>query len=108
MDAIELTEKTTETTTETTAVENAVCALADLDALAASLAQAAPSAGALGELEFERLSPAGRINAVLGWERLVRHAHAGLIRCLGTLARDAGDPRRITQDGADSRWLIES
>ncbi len=80
----------------------------DPDSLAALLAQSPPTCGPLDELEFDRLSPAGRINAVLAWEHLVRHAHAGLIRCLGTLARDAGDPRRITHDGADSRWLIET
>ena len=71
---------------------------ADPDALAALLAQAPPAAGPLDELEFEYLSPAGRLDAVLAWERLARHAHAGLIRCLGTLAQDA----------ADERWLIES
>ena len=68
------------------------------DALAASLAQAPPSAGILGALAFERLSPTGQLEAVVAWERLVRHAHAGLVRALSALAAGAGD----------ERWLAES
>jgi hypothetical protein len=80
------------------AIEPATPALADPDTLAALLAEAAPRAEALNELEFDRLSPAGQVDAVVAWERLARHAHAGLIRCLGTLTRNAGE------DG----WLVES
>ncbi len=70
------------------------------DALAAHLAEAPPNSGALADLAFDRLSATGRIDAVLAWERLVRHAHAGLIRSLGLLAREA-------VVGA-SGWLVES
>ncbi len=112
---------------ETTAKSNAA-AVADPDAVAALLAQAPPSAGALSTLIFERMSPAGRLDAVVAWEHLVRHAHAGLIRALSALTHAAGNPprpadhapdsRRLANDAAkprplvrealDSRWLAES
>ena len=83
-------------TIETTAVAAAVPA--SPDALAKAQAQAPPGAGVLDTLAVERLSPAGQLDAVVAWERLVRHAHAGLIRALGALAAGAGN----------ERWLAES
>jgi hypothetical protein len=91
MNAIEITE-ITRATKNIASTPAAAAALADQDALAASLAQAAPSAGQLSELVYERLSAAGRLDAVVAWEHLVRHSHAGLIRALHALAHtdDAG------------------
>jgi len=43
------------------------------DALAASLAECAPRAGALSDLAFDTLSPAGCLDAVIAWERQARH-----------------------------------
>jgi len=59
----------------------------DWDALAIQLSEAAPTAGALDTLPFERLSIAGCVDAIVAWEKLLRHAHAGLITGLGSLAR---------------------
>src|SRR5262249_51689751 len=87
----------TMTTIEIT-VPPAADADVNADTLAASLAEAAPSAGALDELECERLSPVGLIDAVVAWEKLLRHAQAGLISVLGALVRGAGN----------ERWLVES
>ena len=101
MTAIEPTE--TAETTELTETPS----LAGHDALAASLAQARPSAGRLDELVCGRLSAAGCLDAVVGWERLVRHANAGLIRALAALARVEGDapasfhPLALAVDGMD-------
>jgi hypothetical protein len=81
-------------------IEFASRAVAHPDAVAAGLAGAAPAAGVLGALGFEGLSAAGRVDAVVAWERLVRHAHAGLIRFLGALARDDRDGG----GGAGLRW----
>ena len=84
--------------TDTTRITDVATATAtttpiDPDALAASLAQAVPNAGALDELQCGQLSAelsaGGHIDAAIAWERLVRHAQAGLIRSLGALARDA-------------------
>lgn len=61
----------------------------DPNALATILAETAPTTGALDALSFERLSVAGQVDAVIAWEKLLRHAHAGLIRGLGSLARTA-------------------
>jgi hypothetical protein len=44
------------------------------------------------------LSAAGRLDTVIAWERLLRHAHAGLLHSLAALTRSAG------RDG----WLAES
>jgi hypothetical protein len=68
------------------------------DAVAEYLAQASPSAGRLDALADASLSGAGRLDVVVAWERLVRHAHAGLLRSLAALTRSAG------RDG----WLAES
>ena len=95
MNAIETTQITeiAETTSVTkSAAVTPAATRADQDALAESLAQAAPSAGQLSELVCERLSAAGRLDAVVAWERLVRHSHAGLIRALSAL---------VHADGAD-------
>jgi len=62
----------------------------DADALAARCAQASPSAGVLDTLAFTRLSPAGCLDAVLAWERLARHAHAGLMHALNALSGGDG------------------
>ncbi len=79
------------------------------DAFAAWAVEARPDAGPLDELEFDRLSAAGRIDAVVAWERLVRHAQAGLIRCLGALAREAGAGAGAqARDSPGSRGLVES
>ncbi|HEV2346142.1 MAG TPA: DUF222 domain-containing protein [Actinocrinis sp.] len=82
----------------------------DLNALAVRLANAAPSAGQLDELVFDDLSAAGCLDAVLAWERLLRHAHAGLVRGLAALARHEPE----TGGGGDRGggggwlWLVES
>ena len=55
------------------------------DALAAYLARSTPSAGLWDELDFGRLSAAGRVDAAVACERLVRHAEAQLARALGAL-----------------------
>lgn len=87
----------TDTSAATAVTTTAAAAIAattmNPNALATMLADAAPSAGALDTLSFERLSTAGCIDAVVAWEKLLRHAHAGLIRGLGTLARSAGGGR---------------
>jgi hypothetical protein len=81
--------------------------LAGQDALAAWLAQTRPSAGRLDELVCGRLSAAGCLDAVVGWERLVRHANAGLIRALAALVHVEGDapasahPLALVVDGMD-------
>jgi hypothetical protein len=73
---------------------------ADPDALAAMLADAAPCGGALDALQFDQLSTAGLIDWIIAWEKLLRHAHAQLIRGLGALARDAAVVR-----GTQSRFI---
>src|SRR5260370_37700001 len=57
------------------------------DALASFLASAEPSASKWDELNFDALSPAGRIDALVACERLQRRAHALLARALGVLDR---------------------
>jgi hypothetical protein len=89
-----LAEAAAEATTDTAAAPIA----GNPDALAARLAEAAPSAGVLDELAFDGLSAAGRMDALVASERLVRHAHAGLIRRLGALAHDT----------TAEAWLVES
>jgi Domain of unknown function (DUF222)/HNH endonuclease len=64
----------------------APAAAMDPDALAAFLAEAAPIAGPLDALACEGLSLTGHVDAVVAWERQLRHTHAGLIRALGSLA----------------------
>ncbi|HEV2347350.1 MAG TPA: DUF222 domain-containing protein, partial [Actinocrinis sp.] len=82
---------------------------ANQDALAARLAGAPPSAGALDTLAFEQLSHGGRLDAVLAWERLLRHTHAGLIRCLGALAHHETKNIAAGADkGTGGMWLVES
>ena len=71
---------------------------ADQDALAAHLAESPPQSTALDELEFERMSLAGRVCAVVAAERQLRHAHAGLLSSLGSL----------TQYPGIERWVIEA
>src|ERR1051326_6879563 len=72
------------------------------DAFARSLALECPGAGALGELVSERLSAGGRLDAVVAWERLVRHAHAGLVSALSALVHvGVDDPRGRSPDCAD-------
>lgn len=60
------------------------------DALAESLAESVPHAGRLSELEFDALSATGCLDVVVAWERLVRHAQAGLVRALDAFARVEG------------------
>ncbi len=82
-------------------IETAIPAISvggDPDVLAMSPVDAARLVGMVYELEFDRLSAVERLDAVVAWERLVRHAHAGLIRCLGAVASEAG---------SDS-WLVDS
>lgn len=67
-----------------------VAGLGGLDGFAGALALAPPCAGALDELVCERLSAGGRLDAVVAWERLVRHAHAGLMRALAAFDRVEG------------------
>ncbi|HLK42740.1 MAG TPA: DUF222 domain-containing protein, partial [Thermoleophilia bacterium] len=57
----------------------------DPDTLALTLATAAPSAGLLDTLEFDRLSEAGLIDALVACERHLRHAHALMVQALGAL-----------------------
>ncbi len=57
----------------------------DPDTLALTLATAAPSAGLLDTLEFDRLSEAGLIDALVACERHLRHAHALMVKALGAL-----------------------
>jgi len=57
------------------------------DALARELARAAPTAGALGALDFEALSAQGRIDALVACERLARLSQGLLARALGVLDR---------------------
>src|SRR5947199_7216385 len=108
--------ETTEATTE--AIEIAASASGEMDggdsvyegtdgdALAQSLAEVAPSAGLLDRLACERLSATGRLDAMVAWERLVRHAQAGLTRALGALARLEGDEGWHIEDevGAALAW----
>jgi len=79
---------------------------ADGDALAESLAEVAPTAGLLDRLACERLSATGRLDAVVAWERSVRHAQAGLTRALGALARLEGEEGWRIEDevGAALAW----
>jgi hypothetical protein len=83
---------------------------AEADALAGLLATAEPSAGAWDELAFERLSSAGRIDAAVACERLVRHAQGLLVRALGALAREVETERGVERGcteaevGAALRW----
>jgi uncharacterized protein DUF222 len=87
----------------------AVSTLTDQDAFAELLAEAPPGAGPLDELVCDRLSAAGRLAAVVAWERMVRHAHAGMVRALSALAHadtDAGtaastNPIALVVDGMD-------
>ncbi|WP_326854884.1 HNH endonuclease signature motif containing protein [Actinocrinis sp.] len=101
----ETTKRSTMNTTEITSPSTM-----DLNALAVRLANAAPSAGQLDELVFDDLSAAGCLDAVLAWERLLRHAHAGLVRGLAALARHEPE----TGGGGDRGggggwlWLVES
>jgi hypothetical protein len=67
------------------------------DALIASLVEAAPHAGALSDLACETLSPAGCVDAVLAWERLTRHAHAGLMSALSALAHATSDDKGLAE-----------
>jgi hypothetical protein len=55
------------------------------DALAQSLAAAAPSAVALDDLAFHELSSVGRIDALVACEKHLRHAHSLMVRALGAL-----------------------
>ncbi|HEV2344394.1 MAG TPA: hypothetical protein VGS97_09905, partial [Actinocrinis sp.] len=64
------------------AMELAAVTHSDPDGLAAMLAESPPSAGVLDAVSFEHLSAGGRLDVVVAWERLVRHAFAGLIGCL--------------------------
>ena len=68
------------------------------DALAAHLAQSPPTAGPLDTLTHATLTPAGRLDAVIAWERLIRHAHAGLLHSLS----------RLTHSAARDNWLVET
>lgn len=79
-------------------IEITASAAVEADALAASLAERTPSAGTLDALPFQRLSPGGRLDAAVAWERLVRHAQAGLTRVLGALA----------QEPEEENWMVES
>jgi hypothetical protein len=117
MDPREITPTDTTATTATTAVAAAATAASpdaevdpdlDLDALAARLAQALPSAGALDTLPLERLSAAGCLDAVIAWEKLLRHTHAGLLHSLNALTRH--EPTTTSRRGAHGggAWLVES
>ena len=67
------------------------------DALAMSLAESTPSAGPLSKLQFERLSTAGCVDAVVAWERMVRHSHAGLMRALGALISSSASDKGLAE-----------
>jgi hypothetical protein len=71
----------------------------DPDALAEALAAAAPSAGSLDALAFERLSAEGRVDALVACEKHLRHAHALMVRALSVLDRLQQQERglRITE-----------
>jgi len=88
METIEITDGIT---------ESEATAAVDSDALAASLSAATPSAGALDELARRPLSDAGRIDALIAWEKLTRHAHAGLIRALGALTCGPDEERLLDE-----------
>ncbi|HEV2348019.1 MAG TPA: DUF222 domain-containing protein [Actinocrinis sp.] len=108
MDTIEITSEVT--------VATAVTAVArsHADAMAARLAGSVPCAGALDELVFGDLSAAGCLDAVLAWERLLRRAHAGLVRGLAALARHepetggGGNGGGNGDRGGGWLWLVES
>jgi hypothetical protein len=78
-------------------ITSAPAAVVDFDALAASLSVAVPTAGALDELVCESLSDAGRLDALIAWERLSRHAHAGLIRALGAMMCGSDEERSLDE-----------
>ena len=90
----------TDTTKETEmcTTETTTTLPADPDALAAHLAESPPQSTALDELEFERLSLAGLVAAVVARERQLRHEHAGLLGALGSLTAFPGV----------ERWVIEA
>jgi Domain of unknown function (DUF222) len=57
----------------------------DADALARRLAEATPVVAGWDDLDFDGLSSQGRIDALVAYERLSRHAQALLTRALGVL-----------------------
>jgi hypothetical protein len=76
------------------------------DALALTLAQDAPHAGAWESLELHALSRTGLLDAFIGTERLLAHIHALQNRILAALARPSGEPLDCTDDeiSAAARW----
>lgn len=88
--------------------------LPDHDALAASLAEAAPTAAGLDALDFDRLSPAGEVLALQATERNLRHAYAVHMRALGASQRRSQAETGVLQGqieseiGAAMRWPINA
>ena len=79
---------------------------APADAVAAALAQGTPRVGVLSALPLHSLSPAGCVDALIAWEKLTRHAHAGLVRALDAVARSTGSDRDLAEIeiGAALAW----
>ncbi|HEV2343837.1 MAG TPA: DUF222 domain-containing protein, partial [Actinocrinis sp.] len=114
MDTIEIAPEVTAAVTATVATAVTAAARSHADAMAARLAGSVPCAGALDELVFDDLSAAGCLDVVLAWERLLRHAHAGLVRSLAALARHepetggGGNGGGNGDRGGGWLWLVES
>ena len=72
------------------------------DVLARRLASAVPCAGVWDWIEFGSLSAAGRVDAVVAVERLLRHVQALSVRALGALAAHPDPEVR-----AGSNWQTE-
>ena len=74
--------------------------------MAAVLARGVPRVGVLSDLPLHSLSPAGCVDALVAWEKLTRHAHAGLVRALHAVARSTGSDRDLAEIeiGAALAW----
>jgi hypothetical protein len=72
------------------------------DVLVRRLASAVPCAGVWDWIEFGSLSAAGRVDAVVAVERLLRHVQALSVRALGELAAHPDPGVR-----AGSNWQVE-
>ena len=78
-------------------LETTATAPADQDTLAAHLAESPPQSTALDELQYKRMSVAGLVDAVVAWDRRIRHDQAGLLGALGSLTRYPGIERRVIE-----------